>query len=197
MRKTITHYALRITHYPYGAKISVKLKTENSKLLTGLVLFLALLFPSVAGAQASSRLTVNRLEVGSWPDVSMNVTMVGPDGKAIPGVDASHFEVREQGQPQPFQGIELGASRSVPVALVLTMDTSGSMNAGDKLGEAKSAANAFLGSLRPEDSAALLAFSDRVQEVVPPTNNTAALQSGVDALQATGNTAIYDALYAS
>src|SRR5437016_4365625 len=158
---------------------------------------MALLFPTVAGAQASSRLTVNRLEVGSWPDMSLNVTMVGPDGKAIAGVDASHFEVREQGQPQPFQGIELGASKSVPLALVLTMDVSGSMNAGDKLNEAKSAANRFLGSLRPEDKAALLAFSDRVQGVVPPTNDRGALQAGVNALQAGGNTAIYDALYQS
>src|SRR6476661_1739413 len=97
--------------YANGAKISVKLKTQYSIILTTLVLLLALLSPAVVGAQASSRLTVNRLEVGSWPDMALNITMVGPDGKAIPGIDASHFEVREQGQPQSLQGIELGASR--------------------------------------------------------------------------------------
>jgi tight adherence protein C len=177
------------------------------KLTTYLALLLFLLcafcfVPSgIAGAQtppdARARLIVNRLEVEAWPDMAVNLTLVGPDGKAIPGVDASQFQVREQGRPQPVQRLELGASKEVPVAFVLAMDVSGSMNASDKLGQAKNAADTFLGSLRPEDSAALLAFSDRVQEIVPLTGDKGALQAGVNTLQAGGNTAIYDALYAS
>src|SRR5207302_11271775 len=51
--------------------------------------------------------------------------------------------------------------------------------------------------LRPGDSATLLAFSDKVRTIVPPTGDRGVLQAGVSALQAGGNTAIYDALYAS
>ena len=49
----------------------------------------------------------------------------------------------------------------------MVMDVSGSMNGEGKLQAAKDAANTFLSSLRPEDSAALLAFNDRVIPVVP------------------------------
>src|SRR4051812_9937251 len=169
--------------------------------LFGIALVLALGFPALAGAQTAepskAKLTVNRVGVRKWPDVDINLTLVGPDGKAIPGVNAAQFEVHEQGQPQLVQGLELGASRSVPLVLALTMDVSGSMNAGGKLGQAKMAADSFIDSLGPEDSVALLTFSDRVEEVVAPTRDRAALQAGVDALQAGGNTAIYDALYGS
>src|SRR4051812_10963258 len=97
----------------------------------GIALLMALGFATLAGAQglepAKASITVNRLEVGNWPDVDLNLTLLGPDGKAIPGVNASQFEVREQGQPQVIEGLELGVSRSVPLALALTMDVSGSM----------------------------------------------------------------------
>src|SRR5688500_13432654 len=76
------------------------------------------------------------------------------------------------------------------------MDVSGSM-AGDKLPQAKAAANTFLGSMRPEDNLTLLAFNDRVRVVVPATNDPNALRAGVDSLQPEGNTAAYDALYRS
>jgi len=76
------------------------------------------------------------------------------------------------------------------------MDVSGSM-AGEKMPGAKAAANTFIGSIRPEDSFTLLAFSDRASVVVPATNDPNVLRAGVDSLQPAGNTAVYDALYRS
>lgn len=153
--------------------------------------------PGLAGAQEANNLKINQVRATNWPDVSLNLTLTGPDGKAVPDVNASQFEVREEGQPQTLVGLELGPARSVPLALVLTMDISGSMNADNKIGEAKAAAATFLNSLRPEDSGALVAFNDQVRTVVPLTGDRAALQGAVNELQAGGNTAIYDALYDS
>src|SRR5437762_7978585 len=146
-------------------------------------------------AQAARKLTLNRVEANSWPEGTVNMTLTGPDGKAVPDVLPSQFEVREQDQPQALLGLQLGPARSVPLALVLAMDVSGSMNADGKLGQAKAAASAFVSSLRQEDSASLVAFNDQVMTIMPGTNNVGALQNGINGLQAGGNTAIYDAAY--
>jgi tight adherence protein C len=168
--------------------------TQNSKFIIPALLSL-LVLPGVAGAQGGRQLKLNQVSTRAWPDVTLNLTLLGPDGKAVPDINASQFEVREQGQPQTLVGLELGPARSVPLSLVMVLDISGSMNADDKMGQAKASANTFLDSLRPEDSATLVAFNDRVRVAVPWTNDRGALQAGVNGLQGGGNTAIYDALH--
>src|SRR5437868_1715757 len=167
-------------------------RTAYCALLTAYCLFVAV---GVAGAQAATSLKVNSLDGRAWPDVTVNLSLTGADGKAVPGVNVSQFQVLEQGRPQALTGLELGPAKDVPLELVLAMDISGSMNADNKLNDAKAAANAFLTNLRPEDSAALIAFNDKPKLVVKATNDRGALQAGINALQANGNTAIYDALY--
>src|SRR3954469_7455856 len=144
-------------------------------------LCLAVAAPSLASAQGNSqqaqdqlKLTLNQISAGSWPEVTLNMSLEGPGGKAVPDVQASQFEVREQGQPQALLALELGPAKSVPLALVMVMDVSGSMNAAGKIGQAKSAAGAFLDSIRPEDTASLIAFNDQVRTIVPPTNDRGA-----------------------
>src|SRR6266566_2765874 len=153
-----------------------------------------LLIVGVASAQAGQKLVINQVDGRGWPNISLNITLTGPDGKAVPDVDISQFQVLEEGQPQTSTGLALGQARSVPLSVVLAIDVSGSMS-GDKLAQAKAAAIAFLTSLSPADRATLLAFNTRVLEVVPATSDHAALQQGINSLQAGGNTSAYDALY--
>jgi tight adherence protein C len=150
---------------------------------------------SLVSAQAASKLTIISLDGRAWSDVTITLSLTGPDGKAIPGVNVAQFQVFEQGKPQSVTGLELGPAKDVPVELVMAMDVSGSMNADDKLNQAKAAANTFLESLRPQDSASLIAFNEKVTLVTKSTNNRGTLQQAVNALQANGNTAIYDALH--
>ncbi len=119
---------------------------------------------------------------------------MGPDGKAIPNVDPSQFQITENDQPQAVTGLILGPSKTIPLSIVLAIDTSGSM-AGDKITQAKAAAIAFLTSLGPNDRATLLAFNAKVTQVVPSTADHAALAQGINSLQVGGNTAAFDALY--
>jgi tight adherence protein C len=157
-------------------------------------LLLQLMFTTAASAQAGQKLVVNQVDGRGWPDITLNITLTGPDGKAVPGVDIAQFEISEEGQPQATTGLALGQSRTVPLSVVLAIDVSGSMT-GEKLAQAKAAAVTFIDSLGPTDRATLLAFNSRVLEVVPATGDHAALQQGINALQAEGNTAAYDALY--
>lgn len=162
-------------------------------------LVLALLLAQVmavaaVSAQAGQALVINQIDGRGWPNIDLNITLTGPDGKAIPGVDASQFEVREEDQPQTVTGMALGTARAVPLYIVLAIDVSGSMS-GAKLDQAKQSAIAFVGTLGPTDTATLLAFNANVIEVVPPTTDHAALEQGINALQPGGNTAAFDALY--
>jgi tight adherence protein C len=157
-------------------------------------MLLPLLFTSAASAQTAQKLVINQVDGRGWPDISMNITLTGPDGKAVPGVDISQFQVLEDGQPMTSTALTLGQSRTVPLSVVLAIDVSGSMT-GEKLEQAKASAVTFINSLGPADRATLLAFNSKVLEVVPVTSDHAALQQGINALQAEGNTAAYDALY--
>jgi tight adherence protein C len=179
---------------------SIARRSGPRRLRAGLHLFAfaivlaGVLAPIAAYAQGAPTLVINQVDGRAWPDIGLNITLTGPDGKAVPGLDPSQFEIREQGQTQPVSGLTLGAARNVPLSVVLAVDNSGSM-AGEKLQSAKDAAIAFLQSLTPNDQATLIAFNTRVFEVVRATNDRAALESGINSLQPGGNTAAFDALY--
>ena len=191
------------------SKIGVPSGPPKSKIVLLAMLvtpLVGLAAPGVASAQSAQgkgqpaqagerKLKLNQVRSGAWPEVTLNMTLEGPDGKAVPDVQPGQFKVSEQGKPQALLDVQLGPARSVPLAVVLVLDVSGSMNAEGKLGQAKAAADAFLDSMKPEDSAALIAFNDKVRTVVQATNDRGALKAGVDSLQAGGETAIYDALY--
>jgi tight adherence protein C len=163
-------------------------------LLALALLLIQVLHVAPVSAQTGQTLIINQIDGRGWPNVSLNVTLTGPDGKAVPNIDASQFEIREEGQPETVTGMALGTARVVPLSVVLAIDVSGSM-AGAKLDQAKQSAITFLNTLGPTDNATLLAFNSNVIEVVPSTTDHGALEAGVNALQASGNTAAYDALY--
>ncbi|MEX1126724.1 MAG: type II secretion system F family protein [Acidimicrobiia bacterium] len=94
---------------------------------------------------------------------------------------------------QPVTGLEtvlLGES-SVPVGVVLVIDTSGSMQ-GAPIEAAKAAAKSFVSQKRPEDSIALVTFSDTAVVQTGFTTNATDLNNRIDALVADGETALYD-----
>jgi tight adherence protein C len=159
-----------------------------------ILVFAQLIFTVSVAAQAAQKVVINQVDGRGWPDIDLNITLTGPDGKAVPDVDMSQFEVLEEGVPQTATALALGQSRSVPLSVVLAIDISGSMS-GEKLAQAKAAAISFVGSLGPTDKATLLAFNTKVLDVVPATGDHSALKLGIDSLQAGGNTAAYDALY--
>ena len=89
----------------------------------------------------------------------------------------------------------LGQS-SVPVGVILAIDTSGSME-GAPMAAAKAAARSFVEQKRAEDFVAIVAFADEVQVVQGFTNNVDTLLARIDALVAAGATAFNDAVIRS
>jgi tight adherence protein B len=100
-----------------------------------------------------------------------------------------------------FSVIEAGHKRSAHVAqlpteglsLVLAIDTSGSMR-GDALDAAKAAAINFIQKMPAETRIAVIGFGNQPYEVSPFTTEIGALSNAINALQAAGETSLYDAV---
>jgi Ca-activated chloride channel homolog len=122
--------------------------------------------------------------------VSLNVTVQDHSANYISGLKPEDFAVFEDGVRQDVRFCE---SASVPIDLIVLLDTSASM--ADKIDLVHDAADGFLNTLRPGDRGAIVGFSDNVRILQPLTEDRGALVHAVASIQAHGNTALDDALY--
>ena len=121
--------------------------------------------------------------------VAVNVTVL--DGrKPVSGLSRGDFEVFEDGVQQQVQFFE---SRSVPLDVILLLDTSSSM--GDKIEVVHEVARAFMKGLRPGDRGAVVTFADTVNVVQDLTSDLAAIESRHQWGTGKGATALRTAIY--
>jgi len=113
-------------------------------------------------------------------------------GLPVPALDASNFELKDNGVPQRA---ELVTAESQPLSAALVFDTSGSV-AGERLAALRAAGEAFLDGLRDDDEIALLGFNFEIELLVPPTGDKSAVRSALARLRGQGSSAVMDALYA-
>jgi Ca-activated chloride channel family protein len=130
--------------------------------------------------------------------VSVDV-LVTTGGKPVAGLAASDFEVLDNKVPQKIESISSEgagtvALRPIPLDVVLVFDTSESVK-GDKLTQLTDAAKAVLDILRPGDRAALVTFSHRTLVRHQLSSDIASIRRAVESLNASGRTALFDALY--
>jgi tight adherence protein B len=92
------------------------------------------------------------------------------------------------------EGSAATAGTSVVRRAVLAIDTSGSMNVSNRIGAARQAALAYLAKVPADVEVGLVTFSDRASTRVPPTKDRAPVRAAVQALTASGDTALYDAV---
>ena len=77
---------------------------------------------------------------------------------------------------------------------MLVIDSSGSMAEFGKLETAKSAANQYLDGLPADVNAGLIAFADKAEVKVGPTQDREKVRAAIAALEAEGSTALNDAV---
>jgi len=123
-------------------------------------------------------------------NVALNVT--DEHGTPVPGLTKDDFEMLEDGQPVKISIFDKEAV--TPLAIVMTVDASGSVNIDDKL--ERDAAKDFVRSiLRTQDRIDLMGFSDQVDEVVSFTNDAKRVESGLSRISKGDATALYDAIF--
>ncbi|MEM9782810.1 MAG: VWA domain-containing protein, partial [Pseudomonadota bacterium] len=90
-----------------------------------------------------------------------------------------------------IRGYSLSAAERPRANIVMLIDTSGSMNAPDKLPLLRNAMRLMVGSLAPEDTVSIVAYAGSAGMVLEPTPvaESAAILNALDRLQAGGSTA--------
>jgi VWFA-related protein len=153
-----------------------------------LIVFLASV---LAGAQAPPALSGRLPVFKSGVDVvNLAVTVTDLKGRFITDLAEGDFQVFEEGVPQP---LTLFTREDLPVSLAILLDTSASME--QKLSQAQTAAIRFVRTLQPADEAQVLKFSQRAEIVQDFTSDKAQLESAIRTTTASGDTALYTAIY--
>ena len=130
---------------------------------------------------------------GGVETVEVTVTVTDGQGRLITGLTKDDFTIYEEEQ---LQEITAFTDERVPVSLGVLLDISDSM-VGQPIVDARRALDRFMSDLlEPEDEAFAATFNHGVKVVAPWTQPPSSLRGRLDAVRATGSTAIYDALAA-
>jgi Ca-activated chloride channel homolog len=122
---------------------------------------------------------------------SIEFTLTDPSQSSI-DMTMDDLKVVEDGVPQSLEAFQ---EATTPVSIVFTVDQSGSMKKATE--PLKAAAKSFIEQVRPEDSLALMLFSDRSQFAHDLTTRRDWSLEAIDQYTPKGGTALYDAVYDS
>jgi Ca-activated chloride channel family protein len=124
--------------------------------------------------------------------VNLTVSVTDARNRYVTDLQEKDFAVYEDGIPQE---LSVFTHENLPISLVLLIDTSASMD--QKLSVAQAAAIRFIATLRPQDSAEVVQFNDRIKTLQDFTADHELLEAAVNNLHASGPTALHNALYIS
>jgi tight adherence protein B len=166
-------------------------------LLPGLLLAAAaalLLSGPAAGQTGGLNVDLKEPDTTSTPGhVKVTVALSGErwDGEKLP---AGAFTATVDGRQAPMAKVDPLEATGRQVAVMLVVDTSGSMRAGDNISLARDAAVRLVNELPPGTKVGVVAFSDQPQVVQGLTADRARVRSAIASLQANGETALRDAV---
>jgi VWFA-related protein len=125
---------------------------------------------------------------------TVRVDVLVTDGREpLLGLGASDFEVLDGGVSQK---VELATFQTLPLNLVLALDTSGSVT-GARLDSLRDASRAIVGDLKAGDTAGLLTFSNVLSVRAGLTGNVERVRAALDGVPVSGDTSLVDAAYAA
>lgn len=113
-------------------------------------------------------------------------------GVPLAGLATNEVSASVSGQPSSVLSIEPATDASIPLAMVVAFDLSGSM-VGEPLVRAREAATSLIGGLAPDDEIAVVTFADKVVVAQPLTTDKSAALATLAAFEAVGNTTLHDA----
>jgi VWFA-related protein len=157
----------------------------SSRLWLGIVLMLA---GTVVVAQPEQRTTFK----ASLDLVSVAVVVRGPDGRLVPNLRQSDFEVSDRGVRQ--QIVQFQSGEDADARLALLVDSSGSMVLGSKLERSRVATDLLIAGFNGSDEASVFSFDSRVRRLTPFTRDPGTLRAAVTSVEPYGVTSLYDAI---
>jgi Ca-activated chloride channel family protein len=122
--------------------------------------------------------------------ILVNATVTDPLNRYVTSLERDHFQIFED---RVEQQVEYFSAEDVALSLGIIFDISGSMK--DKASVARDAAATFLRTGSPEDEYFLIAFNSSPEILQEFTTDISRLQNHLIFAQASGMTALYDAVY--
>src|SRR5499427_856392 len=122
--------------------------------------------------------------------VNVVATVVDSRGRSIPNLKVDDFVLEEDGKPQEIT--HFSQDQNVPVSVGILLDTSGSMDR--KIRTAVEAVERFVRRIHQDDEIFLMTFSGQVVVRQDFTDDREKLSQALRRINATGGTALYDAL---
>jgi len=167
-------------------------------------ILIALWMTAQAWGQSIRELTINYVEAVTMPEQYANqiriyATVTGENENTILGLSATDFKILEDGRGVSIDEVSPATD---PMAVVLAIDTSGSMQAQDKTGKtsmsaAKEAAVKFISMLSAGDRVALFSFNNEPSLQIDFSDDHDAAIKAVNSLAAKPNaaTCLYDTAF--
>jgi VWFA-related protein len=122
--------------------------------------------------------------------INLNLSVTDAGNNFVTDLGERDFAVFEDGIRQE---LSLFTHENLPISLVLMIDTSASME--EKLATAQAAAIRFTKTLRTQDAAQVVQFNDRATTLQPFSNDLLLLEAAIKKTEASGPTALHNALY--
>jgi VWFA-related protein len=138
--------------------------------------------------------TITQIDASGFPDVGGYVSVTDAAGSPVLGLGPEAFAAVDG--PEVLEDVLVGpvTGEAVPVAVVLLVDTSGSMR-GAKIGAAKEAASGFVARLQPGDQASVMGFCTEVATTGGFSSDKAELNRRITTLDVRReNTCLYDGI---
>jgi Ca-activated chloride channel family protein len=147
----------------------------------------ALALPPQARGQATQRGPVfgTQIEI-----INLSLSVTDARNNFVTDLTKNDFAVYEDGIRQE---LSLFTHENLPISMVLMIDTSASME--EKLKTAQDAAIRFSKTLRPQDVAQIVQFNERATTLQSFTNDLGLLEKAIRSTEASGPTALHNALY--
>jgi Ca-activated chloride channel family protein len=124
--------------------------------------------------------------------VPLYVTVTDSEKRLVPDLVKEDFVILEDGKAR---NVDLFQHESLPISVVVMLDTSGSMTLA--LDDVKAGAEQFLLRLLPDDRGSVGAFNDKIEIYGDLTNDRDALVASLKELDFGYPTRLYDAIDAS
>jgi Ca-activated chloride channel family protein len=125
-------------------------------------------------------------------EVLLHATVIDSRERIVTDLDKSAFSVFEDGKPQTIISFR---HEDVPVAMAIVIDNSGSMR--EKRNKVNQAALNLVRSSNPKDQVCIVNFNDEYYLDQDFTNDLLKLKDALEKINASGGTALYEAVVAS
>jgi Ca-activated chloride channel family protein len=116
--------------------------------------------------------------------------LVLDDGRAVGGLTAADFELRDSGVEQQIDSVQV---LDVPFSMMLALDSSSSLQSGRR--RLQEAARAAVETLHDDDRVSVLSFSEQISVPTPWSAPRHEILAAIDGLQPDGSTSLADAAF--